>query len=456
MTFKAAAMSPDIPFSERDIQNFIWSQRETWASLIDAPTLPPAFEFATDLGDVTPARVLFNRLRRRMADIDERLRRLKLVGCEVPLSRDRASTIRADFLGAWLGDHGLAIVELKKSDQTEREAFTELLAYAHHLGDVFPTLSKEDVTYVLISPMVTRIAQDALIHSLVFDERPAVALTPYLAKPGDLLSLRLKPWFPDLDRIRTLAATAFDPRNFDVVKVVWEASPGWWNGEDGQLGADQREWLNQVSGLTAQLMEAQGIHGFTYAMQSWPEVRLPLPNALVLVGFNPYAIAHGRLALAAGAPADELPPPSLDLYRLPDVLPGLRKSAEALHSETNYLGDLRLTWDSTLRRLGRDVVERSTTRTTGKPVWIDTGALDWSQYHVQLMEDALCENLLMRPTGLLRQLYQDVVALDYLVAGKVGVENHPVHGDMFFFAIEALNGNMAFRQFLDRMLGDDA
>jgi hypothetical protein len=125
-----------------------------------------------------------------------------------------------------------------------------------------------------------------------------------------------------------------------------------------------------------------------------------------------------------------LPQPSTGLFSLAHALPGLNTSAAALHDDVNFLSDLRLTWSSTLFRIGHEVVAQATKQSSRETLRTVQGFFDWEQYQQQMVEDVFCHNLLMRPTGALRQLYMDTVALDYELAARVGTENHPIHGDM--------------------------
>ena len=67
----------------------------------------------------------------------KRLESLSLDGKEVQLHRNEDSTTRIDLLGHYeCGD--IVIIELKKSDQTERQTFAQLLSYANHFCTLFP------------------------------------------------------------------------------------------------------------------------------------------------------------------------------------------------------------------------------------------------------------------------------------------------------------------------------
>ena len=76
--------------------------------------------------------------------------------------------MRTDFLANRCGDDGIVVIELKKSDQTARQAYTELLAYGSYLRTKFTPMSGGDIIYVLISPIGERIVEQAIINTLTF------------------------------------------------------------------------------------------------------------------------------------------------------------------------------------------------------------------------------------------------------------------------------------------------
>ena len=61
---------------------------------------------------------------------------LELTAKELRLKKHGESITRIDLFGM-SEDGGITIIELKKSKQTERQAFTELLAYANHFCSIF-------------------------------------------------------------------------------------------------------------------------------------------------------------------------------------------------------------------------------------------------------------------------------------------------------------------------------
>jgi hypothetical protein len=265
--------------TEKEIQAYLWLHRAEWSNYLDAIVLPPKHIFAANLNDVTPSRILDNRAIDRLADLDGHVRTLILLGSEVRLERANDSTIRADFLGVTPDSPGFTIVELKKPESsTEREAFTQLLGYGNHVTTIFPLMSKEDLVYVLISPMNERIVRDTFVHALLFDGKRVFALQPSFTDPNDIATLRLKPWVPPLEDVTRLTEAVFKPSHFEVWRGEWRNTPAIWNVKPGEEVPD---WLaqrmNQISTYAAQVMESKGIHGFAFCSQVWQELEEELP-----------------------------------------------------------------------------------------------------------------------------------------------------------------------------------
>jgi len=140
-------------FSEKEIQNYIWNIRDDFSELLIEPKRLDLVKFDDELSDVTAQHLIQNKINNKLSDLHAKLYEIKFIGCEVPLEQNSNSTIRTDFLAVFPGDTGFAVIELKKSKQTERQAFTELLAYSNHITTLFPAMSRDDCIYILISPM---------------------------------------------------------------------------------------------------------------------------------------------------------------------------------------------------------------------------------------------------------------------------------------------------------------
>ncbi|WP_174868645.1 hypothetical protein [Pectobacterium polaris] len=443
-----------IYFSEKQIQEYIWNARDDFSELLAEQHDIELHEFKDDLSDVTAKLLMRNKIKKRLSDLYSKLYGMKLIGYEVPLEQNSNSTIRADFLAVFPDDTGLAVVELKKSNQTERQAFTELLAYSNHMTTLFPAMTRDDSIYVLISPMETRIARDAVIQSLTFDNRSIVALVPRFTDPQDITTLRLHLWVPSESELSSFSNIAFREENFSVCKLSWEYDPGRWDAEKGKSPAEYLvNQFDNVSSLAAQHMEEIGIHGFTYCSQLWPELSdaLPYTNSLVLVGLNPYAVGSVQYLMGMRTNEDdEIPDPNMYVPHISELIEKLGVG-ELYESNSEVLESLHRIWNSQLFRVGKKVIDVATKNTDGKYIGIEYGFMDWGTYQRSLLEDVLCHNFAIRSTGLMRHLYTDILNLDYEICKEFGLENHPIHGDMPYLGVDFLNSQMYFREFISRM-----
>ncbi|MBD2197134.1 MULTISPECIES: hypothetical protein [Calothrix] len=445
--------------SEKQIQEHIWKQRDTWTELIDIAEISEPYLFADDLSDITPNSVIQNHIYNRLSRIDKNVRTIELIGCEVPLDKELDSTLRADFLGASIDEPIFAIIELKKNVQTERQAFSELLAYSNHITTAFPTTCKEDIYSVLIAPMEARITRESVIHTLVFDRRPIYALIPYFTDEDNIETLRLKPWIPSSEDLSKITGVAFDHKNFSLVKIAWEYIPEFWN----EPNKDPSDWVianfNRVSVLTAQIMEAQGLHGFVYCSQVWPELykAFPFPNSMIIAALNPYIIGNTYWYIKENNYLENNISQMLNRknFQITNILPGLNKSAKNIHKEYNYLSNLYDLWNSHLFRIGLNVVKRVNQDYKGSKISINHACMTWESYQKSLMEDSYCKNFDIITTGLVREIYCDVTSIDYEATAKTPGFKHPIYDGIPNYAINILNNREYFSRFLSRMFNPE-
>ena len=446
-------------YSEKEIQEHIWSFRDEFAELIDELITPPIIEFGQDenaIEEVTAYKIIYNIVIQRIAELNDELRSVYLFGNEVPLGRPGETKIRADLLGKAEGLPGIFIFELKKDKLTERQAFTELLAYANQLNATFPSHCTDDTAFVLISPLLGKTIEDAFLQSLVFDRRRICILQPYFENEDDLTTLRLRPFMPSLEDVIVFSSSAFKKRNFDVQVYCWDYDDTFWNPKpDGQ----NIEYMNRVSALAAQLMEAKNIHGFVYTQQSWPELRkvVPLVNKLVLVGLNPYKIASDKYFTDNFPDVTDVEPPSLfeigDEVDLSDLLPGLKKHTH-IHKEWNYFTDLGQNWTSHLFQIGKQAVEFCTINKMKVKIHSEgVYGGSFNQYELNFLENVYVFNYDFRPTGVVRELYMETTRLDYTHWSTY--ESHPFYGDSFGWALENSESYILFEIFLRRMFSND-
>ena len=447
-------------FTEKQIQEHIWKYRDDLPELIDEFERPALNEFGSDkkaIEEVTAEKILYNLIVERIADIHDAVRCTFLFGMEVPLGNEGETKIRTDFLGKSEGRPGIYIFELKKDKQTERQAFTELLAYANQLNFKFPSHCIDDTVFVLISPIASKTIEDAYLQSLIFDRRKVCILQPYLTDENDINTLRLKPFFPELKDILIFSNTAFKKRNFDVAVFVWSDDETHWNAKpDGQNERD----MNRVASLAAQLMEAKNIHGFVYAQQTWPEIKtiLPYTNKLVLVGLNPYKIASDSYHQVNSPDTNQNELPDIDdMYEhvnLSHILEGLSKHKE-IHEDWNYFTGLSNTWSSQLFYAAEEAVAFAKINRVGIEIHSEVAyGGNWQQYESSFIENVATFNYDVIPTGVIRQLYHETARLDHLHWTKFN--SHPFQGDAFGWAIENCESHYLFEIFLNRMFYGDA
>ncbi|WP_273209102.1 hypothetical protein [Runella zeae] len=440
--------------TEHEIQKHIWESKEKWEELIIDIEFPEKYSFDADedsINNLSPDMLIYNELIERLEDLFSSIKGLRLFGCEVPLKKDGDSTIRADLLGIIEGISGIALIEIKKSAQTERQSYTELLAYAAHLHSLFPTISKDDITYILISPMEERIVREATIHSFLFDEKPVFAFIPSWTG-DDITTLKLTPWIPSVQDIIHVTQSVFSQKNFEVFKVTWDKIDDW-NAEKGENPTEYMiERMNKITSYAAQIMESKGIHGFVYTSQAYPELPF-LPNSIVIAGINPFKVAKDNFLIKEGISPFKLGDISDEAINLLQIIPELTNKAREVNEENEYLYDLIITWSNTISKIAFDSVELMTTNDKNERYERDWGGMTWDQYQTIMLEDALGFNFCVKPTGLLRKLFVDYTKEDYKYLSKHGYENHPSlgHGDIPTFVVDYLNEQHYFRDFLLRL-----
>lgn len=74
-----------ISFTEREIQDYIWSNRESFDSFLDEPVGLDIFKFDDDLSNVSAQNLIRNRINKKLEEFHAKLYSIKLIGCEVPL-----------------------------------------------------------------------------------------------------------------------------------------------------------------------------------------------------------------------------------------------------------------------------------------------------------------------------------------------------------------------------------
>ena len=380
--------------TEKQIQNYIWEKRENFANLLEVPKFQEVkFENPTY---VSPSDVLYDMVIERYKKLWETMSDIGFFGCEVSLTENGQSTMRTDFLAYRYGSDGIIVIELKKSDQTARQAYTELLAYGSYLRTKFTPMSGGDIIYVLISPVGERIVEQATINTLIYDNNNVCLLVPKY-EDDDINTLKLELWIPDKKVFKDLSYSCFNRENISVSKIVWESLPDEWSPMPGeQPTPEMYKRLNKVSSIAAQLMEERGIHGFVYCAQLIPEFAKTGfdMNAIVLAGVNPYKVTREKFLSDISLKCTKELANRINKFGVSmlDIMPSLASKAHAINTNENILENLEITWPSKLDEIGYEVISFLTQTFERDYVSKEHGDFTWETL-LDNDEDYLSDNL---------------------------------------------------------------
>ncbi|PBQ22003.1 hypothetical protein CCL08_01655 [Pseudomonas congelans] len=259
-----------------DISSIIKGRREPVAWLSDS--FPPMHI------------LLQQRAEKKINEALDNLEDLILVGKELRLTRASDSTTRIDLVGN-SESSGLTIIELKKSKQTERQAFSELLAYSNHFCTIFPGLKENSVTSVLVAPMETRTIRDAYAQELVSNNKCILSLIP----EHDNSTAELVVYYPDASYYKWFENNLLDDRSIITVALAFSELKGWIDLETDQNGMPEHSAraLNVITSEISKTLEASGFHSMCYSTQPWGEIamglELPYPNVIYVAAINPFS-----------------------------------------------------------------------------------------------------------------------------------------------------------------------
>lgn len=438
-------------FRETEIQKYIWEHKEDLFSMIEIPKFDS--EPNKMPWEYEPWELLYYQIIKEYEESYRSLERLDMFGCEVRLEKEDDSTIRTDFLGCLEGENGFVICELKVNKQPERQAYTELFAYANHIRTKFAPMGRRDIFYLLISPMEERIVRDATINNLLYDKNRVLALIPIIENKID--TLRFKLWIPSKEEFIVFTKTAFAFENIDVFKISWRGVAGKWSPiKEGQNpNFKMIHQLNKVSHYAAQLMEANGINGFVFCSQLYPIARDKgfLENGIAVCAINPYKSTKTRYLLENGCNIKDAANVGMEALEIKDVFPCLKDKCDA--DVIQWMADA---WGSCLDEIALEVVKRVNENLDQIHYEMGYGDFTWDSYLNNSSEDDLCWNYDISLTGLFREIYEQILELYY---GK-DCDNEKKRimidsGDLEFHRIDMMYSHKHIREFIRKLIGYD-
>ena len=228
----------------------------------------------------------------------------EFIGSKVKLPTDKTQPMELDLLGSY--EDGLFVLELKVDKSAERNAFSELFAYSNYIAEMFALSGQKDITNVLVANLGAKISKNAFLYDLLIADRNIIVYTPDFGTK-DVTSLRLKLYMPSDDDFKQFTNQLLSHDAMQCVVLSFEDIPGWIDSEerDGSLREYTVEHLEAIGCFSAQLMEAEGLHGFCFVRKPWREIPRYYRNSLIVCAVNPFLTIEEERATAICAQLDE-------------------------------------------------------------------------------------------------------------------------------------------------------
>ncbi len=372
--------------------------------------------------------LLQQKAERQISAILDQLESVVLTGKELRLERSEGHPTRVDLFGTG-EDTGITIIELKKSGQTERQAFTELLAYANHFCSVFPGLTESALTVVLVAPMTTRTARDAYAQELVSNRKNVLALIPS-ESPDGVFSLEV--YYPDDSYYQWIENNILNDHSMTCVAIEFPIIEGWIDSDlasetSGSMPQHSIDALNTVANVVAQQLEAIGFHALVYANQKWGEFTfLENPNCLIVSAMNPFSPT--RTAVSDGVIYGSSEPERLQQVQA--IYDQLTEQGR----EYFWIDSMESDFQGRLIRAVRDQFEFCfLSRNVKVPFQISLPS--WYGIKTTFIEAVGTHNLNVYTTGLVREMFHEYVKHTY----QRGVDQIYYADDLHMFAYNMLH-----------------
>lgn len=372
--------------------------------------------------------LLQQKAERQINAILDQLESVVLTGKELRLERSEGHPTRVDLFGTG-EDTGITVIELKKSGQTERQAFTELLAYANHFCSVFPGLTESALTMVLVAPMKTRTARDAYAQELVSNRKNVLALIPS-ESPDGVFSLEV--YYPDASYYQWIENNILNDHSMTCVAIEFPIIEGWIDSDrasetSGSMPQHSKDALNTVANAVAQQLEAIGFHALVYANQKWGEFTFfENPNCLIVAAMNPFSST--RTAVSDGVIYGSSEPERLQQVQA--IYDQLTEQGK----EYFWIDSMESDFQGRLIRAVRDQFEFCfLSRNVKVPSQISLPS--WYGIKTSFIEAVGTHNLNVYTTGLIREMFHEYVKHTYLR----GVDQIYYADDLHMFAYDMLH-----------------
>lgn len=373
----------------------------------------------TDEGFPSIKFLLQRQAEKRINGILDNLEELVLTAKELRLERNAPHPTRIDLFGS-SNSTGITIIELKKSGQTERQAFTELLAYSNHFCSIFPGLKESGVTSVLVAPMETRTARDAYVQELISNSKNLLALIPHQVDDGFTLEV----FYPDSSYYTHFENNILNDASMICVAIGFPLIDGWIDSdlksEDSSPPYYTKNALNTVANSIAQRLASEGFHSLIYATQKWGQLAavFPNPNVIVVAAMNPFS--SYRTSILEGQVYG-----SSDDARIKQVQSIYDQLTEE-GKEYYWVNTFESHFHNNLIKSVREQFEHCFLNSEQEDVRFEISCPDWYGLKTSMLDAVTTHNLDIYSTGLLREIYMEYMSHVY----KAGIDEIYYYDDL--------------------------
>lgn len=320
-------------------------------------------------------RIVKARALRKLKRLHQSVRYGEFLASKLKLPIDKTTPMELDLFGHH--EDGLFVLELKVERAAERNAFSELLGYSYYIAEMYALSGTRDITNILVANLDAKITRQAFLYDLLVSDRDIIVYKPTFPD-GALESLRLQLHIPSDDEFKHLTNELLSHDSMACIVVTVDDLEGWFDNEEQGSGLNSwtREHLDKVSTYCAQLMEAEGLHGFCFIRKPWREIPWSNRSSLIICALNPFRIANPE---RANPISDQLTDESVSL-----------------------LGEIpTMAFDGRLLRLGSRAIKDTLTHRYRHE--LETSV--WSYMVTSPVEVAVTHNFGFRPVGMFREAY---------------------------------------------------
>jgi hypothetical protein len=201
---------------------------------------------------------------------------LDILTDDLNVSLTTGQQLRPDIICLAPERESLVLFELKKSDQTGRQALTELIAYEQELKNHLPFLANYETIFVLVSSEWSTLMDHAAASAVTWSGRQLLCLEAVLTKK----KLRLKPRLPAAWHIT--GSAQFPARSLPC--ITWCLYD--YAGKKSKIDLDLR--LITSMNLIAREGDRIGSHGFALLWQDHSSISQASYN-ITICGISPFS-----------------------------------------------------------------------------------------------------------------------------------------------------------------------